>query len=185
MIIISISKRKLKLFSAALLAVLLLFIGVSQIFGSQNTEKYKELVQALRQQEIAVSGEILTATSPAPESGSEIQIFDVAKGKIVKKMSSGPAVEAEAEKIINSITGLYAKVKPFPEKGYIVRVPCNPALIVQNSYINATVDKMYIIFTQNEPPIVLILDSKDRPFVYNFSCSTDTLVKYLNFKFNY
>ena len=185
MIIISISKRKLKLFAFALLAVLVVFIGANQIFGNQNTEKYKELVQALQQQEIAVSDEILTATSPAPESSNEIQIFDISKGKIVKKMKTGPTIQTEAGKIMNSITGLYAKVKPFPDKGYIVRVPCSPALIVQNNFINATVDKMYIIFTQNEPPIVLILDCKEKPFVYNFSNSTQELKKYLNFSFTY
>lgn len=185
MIIISISKRKLKLFAAALLAVFLISLGIYQIFGEQDTENYNELVDMLRYREVAVSGEILEATTPAPESINEIQIFDIRKGRVVKKLKTSPPIQEQAEQIIGSITGLYAKVQPFPDKGYIVRVPVNPALKVRNQYINATIDRIYIIFTEKEPPFVLILDSSEKPFVYNFSWKTDELKKLLDFDFAY
>lgn len=185
MIIISISKRKLKLFAAAVLAVFLVSFGIYRIFGDQDAENYNELVNMLRYREVAVSGEILEATTPAQEDINEIQIFDISKGKVVKKLKTSPAFQDQAVQIISSITGLYAKVKPLPEKGYIVRVPVNPALKVQNQYINATIDKIYVIFTENEPPFVLILDRSQKPFVYNFSWNTDELVKLLDFDFAY
>ena len=186
MIIITISKRKLKLFAAAFLAVILTFVGITQIFGNQGIDNYKVLVEALRQTEVAVSDEVLTATSPTPDtSNDEIQIFDVGKGNVVKKMKSTPTLQAEAEKVINSITGLYVKVQPLPEKGYIVRIPMSPPMTVQSRYINAIVDKIYVIFTKNNPPIVLILDSRNKPFVYNFSSSTEALKKNLGFDFIY
>jgi len=184
-IIISISKRKLKWLAAAILAVFLVSLGIFQIFGDQDTENYDALVNMLRYREVAVSGEILETTKPATESSDEIQIFDISKGKVVKKLKTTDAVQKQAEQIINSITGLYAKVQPFPEKGYIVRIPVNPALKVRNQFINATIDKIYVIFTKEEPPFVLILDSSDKPFVYNFDCRIDELVRYLDFRFTY
>lgn len=185
MIIISISKRKLKWLAVAVLVVILASLGIYQIFGDQDTENFDALVNMLRYREVAVSGEVLEATKPAAETSDEIQIFDISKGKVVKKLKTSAAVQEQAIQIINSITGLYAKVQPLPDKGYIVRVPVNPALKVRNQFINATIDKIYIIFTEKEPPFVLILDSSEKPFVYNFDCKIDELVKYLDFDFTY
>lgn len=185
MIIITISKRKLKIAAAAVLAVILVCVGILQVFSNQRTEKFKELVLSLRQIDTEVQEEILTATSPAPEASNEVQIFDVAKGRIVKKMKTCEGIQRQAEKIVNSMSGLYVKVQPLPEKGYIVKIPFNPPVMVQNPYINAMVDKIFLIFTEKEPPFLLILDEKDRPFAYNFSAKTDDLMKYLNFKFDY
>ena len=100
-------------------------------------------------------------------------------------MKATPMIQEQARKIIGSITGMYAKIQPFPDKGYIVKIPVNPALKVQSQYINASVDRIYVIFTDKEPPIVLILDSSDKPFVYNFGWKTDELEKQLGFKFVY
>ncbi|NLW02450.1 MAG: hypothetical protein GX027_04205 [Clostridiaceae bacterium] len=185
MIIISISKRKLKFFAAAVLAVFLVSFGIYQIFGNQDTENYFELVNMLRCRDVAASGEILEETAPASESSDEVQIFDIGKGKVVKRMKATPMIQEQARKIIGSITGMYAKIQPFPDKGYIVKIPVNPALKVQSQYINASVDRIYVIFTDKEPPIVLILDSSDKPFVYNFGWKTDELEKQLGFKFVY
>jgi hypothetical protein len=89
MIIVSISKRKLKLFAVAVLAVCLVSFGIYQIFGDQDAENYSELVDMLRNRDVAVSGEILEATNTS-ESNNEIQIFDISKGKVVKKMKTTP-----------------------------------------------------------------------------------------------
>jgi len=185
MIIISISRRKLKLIAAAALAVFLVSFCVWQIFGNQDTENYFELVNMLRQRDVAASGEILEETSPATESSDEVQIFDIGKGKVVKRLKTSPKIQEQARRIISSITGMYAKVQPFPDKGYIVKIPVKPALRVQSQYINASVDRIYVIFTAEEPPIVLILDSSEKPFVYNFSWDTGELEKLLDYKFVY
>jgi hypothetical protein len=185
MLIITISKRKLKIAAAAALAVILVFVGVTQIFGSQHNDRFQGIVEALRQIDTEAPEEILTATNPNPEISDEVQIFDVEKGRIVKKLKICAPIQAEAEKILNSVTGLYVKVKPLPPKGYIVKIPINPPLMVQNQFINAPVDNIFIIFTETEPPILLLLDENGKPFVYNFSAKTDTLKKYLNFNFSF
>jgi uncharacterized membrane protein YvbJ len=86
MLIITISKRKLKIAAAAALAVILVFVGITQIFGSQHNDRFQEIVDALRQIDTDESDEILTATNPNPEISDEVQIFDVEKGRIVKKL---------------------------------------------------------------------------------------------------
>jgi hypothetical protein len=185
MIIISISRRKLKLIAAAVVAACIVCLGIYQILAGHDAENYAELVEMLRNRDVAASGEILVATSQAGEDMDEVQIFDIGKGKVVKRMKSTPSFQEQARQIISSITGMYAKVKPFPEKGYIVRIPVNPALRVQNEYMNATIDRIYVIFTEDEPPIVLILDSSEKPFVYNFSWNTEELERQLDFNFAY
>lgn len=171
--------------AAAVIAAIIVCACFYRILAGSDSENYAEIVEMLRNRDVAASGEILIATSPAGGDMDEVQIFDIGKGKVVKRMKVTESLQEQARQIIGSITGMYAKVQPFPDKGYIVRIPVDPAVRVQNEYINATIDRIYVIFTENEPPIVLILDSSEKPFVYNFSWNTDELEKQLDFRFEY
>lgn len=186
MMVITIRKFRLKLAVAALMAVGLLALGVNQIFSSLKANEFKDIVEALREVPFEASdAEVLTSTTTAPDPDKDIQLFDISKGKVVKNMAPSPVFQDEAEKIIISIAGLYVKVKPFPETGYIVKIPLNPRLNVQNLFISATIDKIFVIFTKDEAPLLLVLDQNERPYIYTFTHSTQKLLDTLKYPFDY
>ena len=115
-----------------------------------------------------------------------IEIFDVNKGAVIKKVQTNPSVQKEVEAYLKGITGMYVKVKAFPEKGYIIRVPLEPSLEIENHWLNdygiKAVDEVFILFPVNAKPYLLVLNEKKRPLFYNFEGNTDVLLESLNFK---
>jgi len=111
-----------------------------------------------------------------------IEIFDINKGEVVKRVELNPYVQKEAEKLLKGITGMYVKVKAFPDKGYIIKIPLKPSVIVKSQWLNDIVEKVFVIFPEKEAPYLLILDENERPLFYNFEGSTDSLLENLNFQ---
>lgn len=115
-----------------------------------------------------------------------IEIFDINKGEVIQKVESNPSVRKEVEGYLKGITGMYIKVKAFPDKGYIIRVPLEPSVNVQSQWLNDyginSVDEVFILFPEQGKPYLLVLDEKKRPLFYNFEGNTDVLLEKLNFK---
>ena len=115
-----------------------------------------------------------------------IEIFDINKGAVIQKVQTNPSVQKEVEGYLKGITGMYIKVKAFPEKGYIIRVPLEPSAEVKNHWLNDyginSVDEVFILFPENGKPYLMVLDEKKRPLFYNFEDDTDILMENLNFK---
>lgn len=114
----------------------------------------------------------LTAISCFAQSGSEVEIFDIAKGEVIKRFEVTSEIQRKVEEYLDKITGLYVKVKAFPDKGYIMKVPLKPQTEVSNEWLNSygiySVNDVYIIFPDGEKPYLLILDSSLRPLFFNF-----------------
>jgi len=115
----------------------------------------------------------------------DVEIFDISKGEVIKTIQSNPVIQKEAEKYLKSITGMYAKVKAFPESGYIIRVPLEPPVKVQGQWLTNygidSVDEVFILFPGQGTPYLLVLDERSRPLFYNFEGNTDVLLKILDF----
>lgn len=113
-----------------------------------------------------------------------IEIFDIKKGEVVKKIESNENIQKEVSNILKQITGVYVKAKPFPNEGYIIRIPLSPPQKVENIWlknddINSVV-QVFILFPIDEDPFLLILDEKYRPFFYNFDRDISILLNELN-----
>lgn len=112
----------------------------------------------------------------------QIEIFSINKESVVKKAPLSPVIQNEAVKYLNSITGLYVKVKALPDKGYIIRIPLEPPLKIKTEWLDDLVDEVFVIFPGDKAlPYLLILDDKNRPYFYTFEENTEILLKELNF----
>lgn len=119
----------------------------------------------------------LTQETSVPK---DVEIFDINEGKVIKKIKSNPSIQKEAGNFLKGITGMYAKVKAIPDKGYIARVPLRPPVMIKNQWLNDLVKEVFVIFPENEKPYLLILDDKLRPLFYNFKGNTDEFLKILD-----
>lgn len=115
-----------------------------------------------------------------------IEIFNIGKGSIIKVLPVNDIALAEAKKILRGITGMYLKANAIPEKGYIIKIPFEPNIKVKSQWLAEydilSIDKMYIVFPHEGTPYLLILDKKERPYLYNFKSDTDKLLKSLKFE---
>lgn len=113
---------------------------------------------------------------------ANVEIFDVKQGSVIRQLESSPDIQREAKKFLEEIDGMYVKVKAFPEEGYIVRIPLEPPANIQNEWLNALVNEVFVIFPGDEnAPYLLVLDGKGRPYFYTFHGKVDTLLEKLNF----
>lgn len=112
----------------------------------------------------------------------QIEIFSINKESVVKKAPLSPVIKNEAVKYLNSITGLYVKVKALPDKGYIIKIPLEPPVKIQTEWLDDLVHEIFVIFPEDKtPPYLLILDDNNRPYFYTFDESTEILLKELKF----
>jgi hypothetical protein len=116
------------------------------------------------------------------QEDESVEIFDITKGEVIKRVELNSDIQREAEKFLKGITGMYVKVKAFPDKGYIIKIPLKPSVIVKSQWLNDIVEKVFVIFPEKEAPYLLILDENERPLFYNFEGSTDLLLKNLSFQ---
>ncbi|WP_059174040.1 hypothetical protein [Bacillus sp. FJAT-27445] len=118
----------------------------------------------------------------AAQTHQQIEIFDIAKGKVVKTAQPNPKVQQEVKKFLTGITGIYPKLNPVPSEGFMIRVPFEPRTMVKTSLFNGPVDEVIIIFPAYENPYLMFFDDKGRALVFNFKGDTAKLLGLLNFK---
>ena len=126
----------------------------------------------------------LTAFLTLEQEHEYIEIFDIKKGQVIKRVPSNPAIRREVQKYIKGITGIYTKAKAIPDKGYIVRVQIGITATenqwLKNYGINS-LNEVFVIFPKEGEAYLLILDGQKKPGFYNFQCSTEVLLKNLCF----
>lgn len=186
MVIIKTNKKLLKII---LIIVLVSSFGFNIYSYSRNIElanKYKLLICYTSKLDKTNLITFLVSSNIRVQENLNIEIFDISKGSVIKKIHSNQILQSEVEKYLKGITGLYVKVKAIPDKGYIIKIPLEPSVKVQNQWlidydINS-VDEVFIIFPEQETPYLLVLDNKDRPLFYTFEGNTNELLKNLNFQ---
>lgn len=185
MLFISIKKKTLGLVAL----VIILCLVVVSIYGivkiAQNENKYQSVLVMARMFEdthfIAyISDEEARSEKPA------IEVFDIGKGEIISKTPLTSDVQNEVFNYIKSIKSLYTKVIPFPEKGYVIRVPLDPPMNVNIKLLNdvgiKSLDSVFIILSNKEAPVLLVLDNQRRPYFYTFNASIQPLLDYVKLK---
>ncbi|MGM9923848.1 MAG: hypothetical protein ACI35R_06325 [Bacillus sp. (in: firmicutes)] len=116
----------------------------------------------------------------ANASSPSIEIFDVQKGKVTRKVEAHPAIQRDAKTYLAGITGIYGEMDPIPKRGFMVKVPLAPNVMVKNEWLHALVDEMIIIFSGEEEPYILIFDEENRPYFLTCKGNTVELLIKLN-----
>lgn len=113
-----------------------------------------------------------------------IEIFSVDKASIVKNTSSNSNIENQVRNYLKNVTGIYAKLNPVPNSGYMIKVPLESPFEIKNQWTNSFVDEVVIIFPKDESPYLLIFDNKDNPIFFTFKGDIDIFLKDLTFELN-
>lgn len=123
---------------------------------------------------------LLTSTNISYH-GKSIEIFDINESRMVKVTQSNARIQKEVESYLNGITGPYLKFRPIPDKGFMVRIPLEPGIEVQNQWLAGPVDEVIIIFPEEAKPYLLVFDAENKPLFFIFEGKTEALLKQLNY----
>jgi hypothetical protein len=171
-----------------ILIVLAISITINIYNHYQNTKlnsKYESLLCLSNQFYQTSLITFLASEHETDPSKRTVEIFDITKGEVIKKVLTNQTIEKAAISYLKAISGMYAAVKAFPEDGYIIRIPVVPPVQVQNPWLNDyniyTVDQIFILLPEQGSPYLLVLDTKLRPYFYNFDGDVDALLKDLGF----
>ncbi|WP_316569460.1 hypothetical protein [Neobacillus sp. YIM B06451] len=129
---------------------------------------------------ILISGFLSTHT--AAQTHRQIELFDIAKGKVVMTAQPTPKVHEEVGKVLAGITGPYPKLNPVPGEGFMIKVPLEPSVRVKTQLFTGLVDEVIIIFPPYENPHLMFFDDKGRALAFNFKGDAARLLELLNFK---
>jgi len=177
-----------RILKVGILIVLAISITLNIYNHYQKTELYKKYESLLCLSNQFYQTSLITflaSEHEADTSGRAVEIFDIKKGEVIKKISSNPTIEKTAVSYLKDISGLYAAVKAFPDNGYIIRIPVVPPIQVQNPWLNDyniySVDQVFILLPEQGDPYLLVLDNKLRPYFYYFNGNVEALLKDLDF----
>lgn len=114
------------------------------------------------------------------QSTSEIEIFDINEGEVIQTVPTYLNVQDEVMSYLDNITGVYKKVNPIPKNGMMVKIPLEPAYLLENAWLSSFIDEVILIFTKNEEPILLLFDDENSPHFFHFKGDTFTLLEQIN-----
>ncbi len=180
MVIVKVKTRHIAIIFAF---IAVCFIGISLYKGKEGIDadnKFKSISINVGEpsRDNMVS---FLASSDSSNINNNIEIFDIAKGEVIREVEANPVIQKEAKNYLKNITGMYSKVKAFPEKGYIIRIPFEPSAEVNNKWLSFydinSVDQVFIIFPDQGNPYLLVLDEKYRPLFYNTESDVNNLLE--------
>ena len=182
MIFIGIRKRTFGIFLAVVILCLLAVSVYAAVKVSHNENKYQSVLAMTKMFDDTHFIAYISGSNTA-ERSKNIEAFDITKGEIIISQPSNINIQNEVFNYLKTIKSLYTKVMPFPDKGYVIRVPFNESIRVDQKILNdsgiKSVDSLYIILSDKEAPIILILDNQERPYFYTFNASIQPLLEYI------
>lgn len=93
----------------------------------------------------------------------------------MKTLEAHPSFQMKAEELLKGITGIYIKVNPIPKNGNIIKIPLEPAVLVENEWVHSYVDEIKVIFPIGEKPYLMVFDDENYPHFFNFEGNTEDL----------
>ncbi len=182
MIFISIKKKTFGLILIVVILCLLVVSIYATVKVSHNENKYQSVL-VMTQMFDDTHFIAYISNREAEREMKKIEVFDITKGKVILSEPINMDIQNEVFNYVKTIKSLYTKVIPFPEKGYVIRVPFDTALKVKQKLLNKAgikaLDSLFIILSDKEAPIILVLDSQERPYFFTFDASIKPLLDYV------
>ncbi len=137
----------------------------------------------------AYNGVGIDETKPAPEIrsiiaeydvGNDIEIYDTRLDKVVKSVQAKPEIRNLIIEWINQTDAIYVKANPFPDEGYIVKVPLEPPVAVESEWICGSIGEIYIVLSKQDLPFYVVFDESEHISCYNINGNINILLKMLD-----
>lgn len=180
MVIIKVKTRHIAIFFAF---IAVCFIGITLFKGKEGIDADNKLKSiSINVGELGRDNLVsFLASSDSSDINNNIEIFDIAKGEVIREVEANSVIQKEAKKYLKNITGMFGKIKAFPEKGCIIRIPFKPSVEVNNKWLSLydinSVDQVFIIFPEQGNAYLLVLDKKYRPLFYNTESDLNNLME--------
>jgi len=94
----------------------------------------------------------------------DIEVFDMATGKMIQKVENTRQRQYEIHMLINSIDGMYTKAKLDFKKGKVYKIPIQPTVHVENPWFSGLLSDVYLFQPEKEPPVLLLVGKKHKGF---------------------
>ncbi|GEL76236.1 hypothetical protein [Tenuibacillus multivorans] len=111
-----------------------------------------------------------------------VEIFDVKSEQVLKTVPKTQAMQNEIKHFVDHINDRYQGINPVPKSGYMIKIPLDPHLKVDNEWLTSEIDIVIIIIPEDEKPYLITFDQEDRPRVFLFEANIDDLLNEINFK---
>ncbi|MBP1931231.1 hypothetical protein [Ammoniphilus resinae] len=100
---------------------------------------------------------------------SEIEVFDVSRGKVVKHIVNTPQVQQEIKNMVYTITGMVSDLKIEPNDGYLVKIPMEPPVMIKNQWMDLYAEELILFLSPTSEPKLLIFSDENRPYFVHFN----------------
>ncbi|RLL43667.1 hypothetical protein D8M04_12140 [Oceanobacillus piezotolerans] len=108
---------------------------------------------------------------------SQIEVFDIEKGEVTKKVEMNPSIQAEVEMFLENINEAYHKFDPIPKEGKLIRVPLQPSVTVENEWVHTLIDEVIIISPKSGEPHLMLFDDENNIHFFNFKYEGESFWK--------
>ncbi|MBS4208662.1 hypothetical protein [Bacillus sp. FJAT-50079] len=119
---------------------------------------------------------LFLSSTVATAQSNQVEIFNINNGKIEKNVPLNEDIQQEAGNLINGITDVYRRMEPIPNKGMMIKVPLQPAVLVENSLFHDLVDEVIIIIPPKEDPYLMMFDNENKPHFFTFKGKVDPIL---------
>lgn len=114
-------------------------------------------------------------------SGAEehmVEVFDVNNNEEIISILSNEVIQNDVRVILEGIDGVVQKLNPIPDNGFIVKIPLEPNMMLENEWINDLVNEVIIFYSEKEYPYLLIFNDENNPYFFTFKGdAVDLLLK--------
>ncbi|WP_080848510.1 hypothetical protein [Cytobacillus gottheilii] len=119
-----------------------------------------------------------SAASPA----KNVEIFNINKREVTRTITPNEKIQKESEKMIQQITGVYKKLDPLPKTGYMVKIPLEPSVPVDNQWLNGYIDELIIIIPNEQSSHILVFDDENNPHFFTYKNDQQPPMELFNLK---
>jgi hypothetical protein len=125
---------------------------------------------------------LLFSTQVNAQTNQQIEIFDINQGKVINYVQTNTDIQQEVGQLLEGIKGAYIKYNPIPNKGFMIRIPLEPNIMVKNQWFDDLVDEVTLIFPSAEDPYLMVFDDENQPYFLTFEGNTGRVLRLLDFK---
>lgn len=140
-----------------------------------------EVVILLKKQFIILFIFLTVATNTMAQNNQQIEIFDVTQEKVVSTVKLDPAIQQDVEAFLKKITGVYKQLNPVPTTGFMVKIPLDPYVSVENDYFKGRLVEVIVVFPIQENPYLMAFDDSNQFYAFTFEGDTDSFLEKLNY----
>ncbi|WP_438449329.1 hypothetical protein [Gorillibacterium sp. sgz5001074] len=123
-----------------------------------------------------------TAGEALAPAGSELERFDVAQGAVVSRIPSTPELQAEAGKLLQSLSKAKGLFRADPKDGTVLRIPLQPSQEVKQPGFYAFAAEMYVFLPLGQDPYILLFSEENEPRLFGFDYPVDRLLTLCGWK---